>query len=547
MATPKEKYPDLFFPEDPKTDRNVAQRRLYTATLHLLKTRFAFDPGDKLLEHLTNGSLRPQRVKLKLAPEDFPGTDPAFKKDKVYFLAVYGRLLATMADPANGKLHGGVDVGDNETILLDEDFPTEQKQTRIVPTFVRSFTSAVERWHSYDELYERVFTVLKARGQTVKDVDSAPATGFVTHIFALQLAQVVDRLVEQRVSFDTPQLAVIIDQAVEQVVGGSITGRASSIRIDLPDLELEDSVDLLPDNIRALAVLYFGAQLEDMRFFAVADKVAEHFQNGMLPVTRSLGGDYLYEYLRGAHLRFTEIERRGLYARAFGFAQGGVDEALPNREFADLWIRALSATSAFARSQATSIPTLPGSPTFVVPASNRTITHMQVHKALRDLGTNLSLHGYGVAHFAAIELQQTIKQVKTMLTNAEVCAAYGVRDMFQLVERVAQLYMNSTVNSVRQRVTAQSGSRIVEWIADNSSKLADPTPPAPVLFVDPQLVDNVEKWLAVTGTPDATVEQFSEPVAVSSQPTIPSLGLSAVTRTLRSALDAVADIGVPEA
>ncbi|MFH1465887.1 MAG: hypothetical protein ABIO70_15980 [Pseudomonadota bacterium] len=564
-----ERYPDLFDPTQPKPKTttedypkpNAVHGRLYAAVLYLLKLKFGFDGGltgahPKFLRVTPN-------VAFVLAPWEFPGVgeNAPSESDKVQVLAVYGKLLAeNQGDPTMGRAVDAPAVQD-QILIVDPTHTTcalkpdptnpsqyvyEELPLRIVPQFVRAFIEAVEHYHTHNKLYEKCFQEVRERGVAPKDVLGVNGS---TAIYARQLSEVVDRLVEQGIGADHTQLKVYIDNALSEAIGGTLTGRASSFTLDLPDLEEDISVEILGDNVRALSVLYFSAQLEDMRLFAVADKVAEQFQTGMLPVSRGPAGDNLYEYIRSAHNRFTEIERRGLYARAFGFAQGGIDESLPNREFNDLWIRALAATSAYnAQYAQTSVPATAASQ--VLPAINvvsleRRVNHMQVYKALRDLAGNLSLHGYAMAHFAAVELQQTIKQIRKMLSHTEVLAAYGVRDYFQLVERVAQLYLNSQVNSIRQRVTAQSGSRIIKWLGDKGPILSSPTPPAPAVFMDAELVDNVEKWLAVTGTQSGTVQQFSEPVAVPTQPTIPTLTLGSIPEELKNALGALPVGSVP--
>src|SRR5262249_10669230 len=170
--------------------------------------------------------------------------------------------------------------------------------------------------------------------------------------------------------------------------------------------------------VRALSLIYFSAMLEELKFFAVMDKVVDQFMSGMLPIKRGPAGDPLYAYHRNAQIRINEFERRGLYARSFGVAQGSVDEPLPNREFSDMWIRFLSAASAFGRETAIT--------------ERRSVTREQVFKSARDLAVNLSLHGFGLAHFAAIELQELINTIKAALSHPDILAAYGTRDVWQL-------------------------------------------------------------------------------------------------------------------
>ncbi|TMQ13223.1 MAG: hypothetical protein E6J91_19125 [Deltaproteobacteria bacterium] len=267
--------------------------------------------------------------------------------------------------------------------------------------------------------------------------------------------------------------------------------------------------------------------LEELRFFQVMDKVVEQFMTGALPVKRGSAGDPLYAFHRDAQNRISEYERRGLYARSFGVAQGSVDESYPNREFNDVWIRFLSAVSAHGRESNSTVPL--------------TVSDEQVFKSGRDLAVNLSLHGFGLAHFAAVELQTLIKTIKDTLSATDILAAYGTRDVWQLVERVSNMYLGGAVNGVRQRTMATSGANIIQWLADKSSNLVGSYQ---VLSTDRVLVSHVERWLAVTGTTDSTVERYSEPVAVQQQRTIPDFALpsGAASDAVR---DAMAKVNIP--
>ena len=58
------------------------------------------------------------------------------------------------------------------------------------------------------------------------------------------------------------------------------------VAIDLPDLEDDALADIVKDNVLAVSALYFAGQLEELKFFAVADKVAEQFETGVVPMSR---------------------------------------------------------------------------------------------------------------------------------------------------------------------------------------------------------------------------------------------------------------------
>jgi hypothetical protein len=340
-------------------------------------------------------------------------------------------------------------------------------------------------------------------------------------IYTQQLAQVGRNLRDLGVLATDPLFKQKFENAWAVVLNGAVAQMASQITIDLPNLDDNVVADIVKDNLLAVSALYFAAQLEELKFFAVADKVAEQFETGIIPMSRGVGGDAIYQYIRGATQRFTEAERRGMYARAFGFAQGSVDEPMPNREFADLWIRFLSAVSVHTREQhVTGVPPR--------------LTREQVFKNARDLAVNVSLHGYGIVYDAAVELQDTMKKIIKMLSYSDVLSAYGVNEIWQLVERVSGLYLGGSVNSVRQRTLADAGKDVIQWLAKKQNVLVSGNGMSIDFYKEHDLIKAVERWLAVTGTDDQATAKFSEPVSVPQQPTIPSLSLQALPQSLQS-------------
>src|SRR5262245_43307789 len=69
--------------------------------------------------------------------------------------------------------------------------------------------------------------------------------------------------------------------------------------------------DVVPENIRALGPIYFASMLDEMKAFAVADRIVELFETGMLPIgeprTRAL-----FKARKEAAATFSEAERRAL-------------------------------------------------------------------------------------------------------------------------------------------------------------------------------------------------------------------------------------------
>jgi hypothetical protein len=400
----------------------------------------------------------------------------------------------------------------------------------IAAPFKTALTRALTEYNTYPSLFNKVYESVKDKSNTGTVPDPADTTKKLSRykFKSRQIGEVGRNLIGQHTDPNDPQFEVRFERALATSLSGATEGPSSSIDIDLPDLESGTEADIIADNVKALSAIYFSAMLEELKFFAVMDKIVEQFMNGALPIKRSSAGDPLYRYHRDAQSRINEFERRGLYARSFGVAQGSVDEPMPNREFNDLWIRFLSAVSLFNREQEST--------------ERKAVSREQLFKTARDLAVNMSLHGFGLAHFAAVELQNLIKTIKDTLSNPDVLSAYGVRDVWQLVERVSNMYLGGAVNGVRQRTMASAGAFVIQWLAQSSPNLIGSYRH---LLVEQQLISNVERWLAVTGTPDAAVERYSEPVSLSNQRTIPDFAVPSGGVAGDAIRDALSRVNLP--
>ena len=221
---------------------------------------------------------------------------------------------------------------------------------------------------------------------------------------------------------------------------------------------------------------------------------------------------------------------------------------LYNRDFNELWMRFISAVSSFARQ--ISVERILRN---TVPMG---VNQELVRKAGRDLGTNLSRNGYGIAYFAATELQQTIVKFRDVLQDPDLRNAFGARDMWQVIDQVNVNYLGGAKNTQRYRTQSRAGAIVIRWIANNTQRLANIS--GPVLSIDaisnPQLqisaaghnptidptdwdlVNACEQWLAVAGVQDTNVEQYSQPIEA---PTMTSRPMDNMPQAARDVLASV--------
>ncbi|HEY9229438.1 MAG TPA: hypothetical protein VIP11_22505 [Gemmatimonadaceae bacterium] len=495
-------------------ERNDQERQ------RLLNRRFLLErrkEDDKRLEPELEAELRDiVRKTTRQNPEDDTSpyvvsvVDPLFIETR-RVLGQSVRSVANVADHIDGVFPG--ELGQDERMLAAvyglisaDNFTTPEGER-----FARAVSSALGEYTGSQRLFDAVLEILGSEGGEAHAVNTD------------QWAGVTRALRADGVTEKNEHLRLLALDALSNQVGSGDAATPSSVEIILPDLDEGTDIEIVVANVKAMQALYYAAMLDEVKFFAVTDKLVEQFQNGMLPLGRGPAGDGLYKYWKKSVDRISEPERRNLYARAFGFPGGDAVSVVPNRSFPDLWLRFVSAVSSYVR-QITVDDLLRSTVPLAVSAE-------QVRKAGRDLAANLSLHGYGIAYFAATELQGQIKEVIALLNDPEIKNAYGARDMWQVIEQVSIYELGGAKNTVRYRTMATAGAIIIRWLANRAQLLTGSSFSSSILSLDEirrpslrprgvratenptdrDLVDACEQWLAVTGTPDQRVEEYSQP------------------------------------
>jgi hypothetical protein len=365
------------------------------------------------------------------------------------------------------------------------------------------------------------------------------------HIFYQEFASVGRFVIRNaaEIPLGHPHLPRQVERAEDEFVGGPPIFDS----LDLPPLTGNDGSDteIEPENIKAVGMIYAAYELEDMRLFNVVDRITELFQNGQLPIGFDAGGRAIDDYLWNAEDRMNEAARRMVYSRVLGVKGGDVSkEVQPNTQFQGLFIRFLSSLAEYDRQQRVAD----------IVQSNRplNLTSEYVRKAGRDLAANLSLYGWGGTHFAARRLRQHIDQALDMLKQPSVQKAYGVTNIYGVIERVASSEFNTVPNIVKNRTMAEAGKAIIDIVAKHADKWGrtgtaplfseqtigfnNPNPinpdggvfnPVPPDIPDQDrdtLLRQTQYWLAVNGIKDEQVDKYSEPEIAAYAPSLPSFG-----------------------
>lgn len=453
----------------------------------------------------------------------FPG---ALGKMEKVFAAIYGILALDNQAPRD--FEWTTDAAGTSLVFKSDD-----------ARFKRAVAAAMGEYTANAELFENTLPTIAAEGGGVLD--------------SVKWASVVRKLKSRSIAADHPNLTLLTTEALTDEIGAADGAAPSSIEIAFPDLEESSDVQIIANNVMAMQIFYPSWMLEEARFYDVYDKIEELFLNQMLPISRGSAGDRIYARWKKSTQRISKPERLNFYASCFGAAGGNPALVNQNREFNDLWLRFVSAVSEFGRKLQvddllrTRIPL--------------SVSTEVVRKSARDLAANLSLHGYGVAYFAATELQNEINDVKDILSDEEVRLAYGARDMRQLIEQVSIYELGGARDVTRYFTMATSGAIIIRWLAKKAPDLSgsylrpildinvvrkptmrQPTVKATKDPTDRDLVDACEQWLAVTGTPDDRVSEFAQPVETPSMTSRP-VSIPQVARDLLDTVGISAGLG----
>lgn len=493
------------------------------------------------------GAPNPAAQLAAVAPAQAQGAPPP-DPPIVLTTVTLGLLIADGVDAPPVRL---VPQRGDQTGAIDPDRPGQLKNVTLYPDldhpgaarFTRDFYRALGEARGYGSLADKVLALLAREGDP-DGPHGAPAT-----VRCEEFAKVMRRLFDAKVATDEPQLRRRVNQMLDKVQNVGSENRIADLSIDLPNLEDIYDESIVEDNVRVMGPMIVSAMFDELKVFQVVDRIVEQFQHGVLPIGPGKAGAMLYDYWREAPNRMSEQERRNFAAITLGIP-GGDPGGQVNRDFNDLWIRFVSSVSSFVRQGEVDALLRSSTPSAV--------SHQQVRKAARDLAANLSLHGYGMAHYAAREIRAQVDFMIALLSDQEIRGCFGARDMWQVVDQVATFDLGGAKTSTRYVTLASCGSIITAWLADNVMRINRTTGPLIDIDVvrnppvtsshkatlhpnDYDLVNACELWLADTATSDREIERLAQEPRDTPTMTSKPIRLPAMAREMLEGLD---DLGV---
>lgn len=300
------------------------------------------------------------------------------------------------------------------------------------------------------------------------------------------------------------------------------SGDLGSDNLEIPQFDQTLDMDIVPENMLAVGKVYAAYQLEQLKLFAVVDRIAELWRNGLVPIGSDSGGRLLNVFWWDREDRLSEANRFSHYGRLFGIK--GVDvskEARPNTEFEALMARFLTNVAQYRR--LTEMQVVSGDP-----GQSKSLMSENVRKTGRELSANLSLYGWGATHFDASRIAGHVKVAFDIVKDGQVQKAFGATSPWQVIERVAQQEFGITPNIVKHQAMATSGQEIIRILAEQPAafvssveEIDQALKPAPDTFNT--LARHALAWLSVNGTTTDQLTRLSQPVESVASPALPLL------------------------
>lgn len=253
--------------------------------------------------------------------------------------------------------------------------------------------------------------------------------------------------------------------------------------------DFDDSV--VPSQLHAAAELYFIYQYERSKVFQTVEVLLQLFHLGKLHIQRGPGARGLYLLEKWHPLRYKARDREIAYRRAFNLGTVPTPAgAVVNRNFHRQLVGFMVALAQYFRDLLIGEVIRGGQMIEQRPfGSVATVQRIGL-----DLRHALDRATYGNIYSLAVETGHYLRQVLTLLDAPDIKKAFDANTKWNVVEMVSQRYLGGMAEISQRAKMAESGRRILQFIADQDFKTAVD----PLLFqseVRP-MGPHAEAWIA---------------------------------------------------
>jgi hypothetical protein len=253
--------------------------------------------------------------------------------------------------------------------------------------------------------------------------------------------------------------------------------------------DFDDSV--IPSQLHASAELYYIFQHERMKVFRVVDVLRRLFQLGRMRIQRGPGARGLYLLEKWEPLRYSLRDRMIAYRRAFNYGSAPSPAgAVINRNFHNQMVAFMAALAQYFRDLLIGEVIRGGQVLNQRPfASVATVQRLGI-----DLRFALDRASYGNILALTQEVGHYLKTSLELFDTPDIKKAFDANTKWDVVEIVSNRYLGGAGELSQRSKMAESGRRVLQWIADNDFKTAVD----PILFQSEArpFGTHAEAWIA---------------------------------------------------
>ncbi|GAB4226241.1 MAG: hypothetical protein Kow00121_54400 [Elainellaceae cyanobacterium] len=253
--------------------------------------------------------------------------------------------------------------------------------------------------------------------------------------------------------------------------------------------DFDDSV--VPSQLHAAAELYYIYQHERMKVFQVVEVLQRLFREGRMRIQRGPGARGLYLLEKWKPLRYGPRDRMIAYRRTFNYGTSQAPAgAIVNRNFHRQFVGFMVAVAQYFRDLLIGEVIRGGQLIEQRPfGSIGTVQRIGL-----DLRYALDRSTYGNILALTVETGHYLHSVLNLLDTPDIKKAFDANTKWDVIEIVSSRYLGGVSEPSQRAKMAESGRRILQFVADNDFKTAID----PILFQSElrPMGSHAEAWLA---------------------------------------------------
>lgn len=253
--------------------------------------------------------------------------------------------------------------------------------------------------------------------------------------------------------------------------------------------DFDDSV--VPSQLHAAAELYYIYMHERMKVFQVVQVLQRLYQEGRMRIQRGPGAHGLYLLEKWKPLRYSIRDRMMAYRRAFNYGNAPTNAgAISNVNFHRQFVGFMVAVSQYFRDLLIGEVIRGGQLIEQRPfGSIGTVQRIGL-----DLRYGLDRATYGNILALTLEAGHYLSTILDVLDSPDIKKAFDANTKWDVIEIVSNRHLGGIAEPSQRAKMAESGRRILQFIADNDFKTAID----PILFQSElrPMGPHAEAWIA---------------------------------------------------